>query len=65
MSFDMDVSNAQVGVNTNLYTISPEGPIQNSGYCDIQENGSPQCMEVSQCVARGACGAWPVWRVAA
>ena len=42
MSFDMDVTNARNGVNTNLYVISPENGVDNSGYCDIQPNGSPQ-----------------------
>jgi len=49
ISFDMDVSNTSSGVNTNLYTSSPNKP--NCGaacYCDIQKSpkGKASCMEL-------------------
>jgi len=61
MSFDMDVTNARNGVNTNLYVISPENGVDNSGYCDIQPNGSPQCMELDFIENNGACFMQATW----
>merc|ERR1711974_482284 len=47
IEFDMDTTKAHGGVNTNIYTVSMQG--NNCGkdcYCDIQDNGSPVCMEL-------------------
>lgn len=60
--FEMDASGGQGGINNNLYTVSPEVCC---GYCDIQENDSPQCMEMDIIENNGhCCGAstvhtWP------
>ena len=35
----MDTTYSHNGVNTNLYTISPEGGVDVSGYCDIPVDG--------------------------
>jgi hypothetical protein len=56
-----DTSHAQNGVNTNLYTISPESGVDVSGYCDIQPNGSPQCMELDMDENNGNCYMTTTW----
>ena len=61
ISFDFDTSKVQNGVNTNLYTISPTNGIEESGYCDIQDNGSPQCMEMDILEANGNCVMATTW----
>jgi len=45
IEFDYDACGAVAGVNNNLYTVSPNGGME-SGYCDIQANDSPICMEL-------------------
>lgn len=62
VEFDMDTSGAQGGVNTNFYTSSPD---YCCGYCDIQPNGSPQCMELDIIEANGNCAmqtTWHTWK---
>jgi|ERR1712085_29818 len=61
VEFDMDVSNVDVGVNANLFTISPysfaSDHFNNSlDYCDA---ASPRkwCMEMDWVEANGHCGA--------
>merc|ERR1711998_377734 len=62
VEFDMDVSGAHCGVNTNIYTISPEGDFCGKDcYCDIQDNGSPQCMELDIIEANGNCKFASTW----
>ena len=63
VSFTMDTSNAADGVNTNLYTISPDNGVENSGYCDIQVNDSPQCMEMDIIENNGNCLMATTWHV--
>jgi len=63
IEFDMDVCGAQTGVNNNFYTISPQGG-PSSGYCDIQTNDSPICMELDIIENNGKClgqSTWHVW----
>lgn len=63
IEFDMDVCGAQTGVNNNFYTISPQGG-PSSGYCDIQTNDSPICMELDIIENNGKClgrTTWHVW----
>jgi alpha-galactosidase len=63
IQFDMDVCGAQTGVNNNFYTISPQGGPA-SGYCDIQTNDSPICMELDIIENNGKClgrTTWHVW----
>lgn len=62
IEFDMDTSKAHAGVNTNIYTISPQG--NNCGkdcYCDIQSNGSPICMELDIIENNGNCKFASTW----
>lgn len=60
VEFNYDVSKANTGVNTNIYTISPT--IQSSGfnkdrdYCDGADNSSPWCMEDDWVESNGNCG---------
>jgi hypothetical protein len=62
VEFDMDTSGAHTGVNNNFYTSSPDTCC---GYCDIQANGSPQCMEMDiienngNCIAQSTWHTWP------
>lgn len=58
ISFDMDTSAAHVNVNNNFYTTSPD---QCCSYCDIQPNGSPQCMEMDIIENNGGCVAQTTW----
>merc|ERR1711920_1038983 len=56
IEFDMDTTKAHGGVNTNIYTVSMQG--DNCGkdcYCDIQDNGSPVCMELDITENNGNC----------
>jgi len=62
IEFDMDTSKANAGVNTNIYTVSMEG--NNCGkdcYCDIQDNGSPVCMELDITENNGNCKFASTW----
>jgi hypothetical protein len=61
VSWTMDTSQSQSGVNTNLYTISPQNGVESSGYCDIQENGSSQCLEMDMIEANGNCEMASTW----
>jgi len=62
IEFDMDVCGAQTGVNNNFYTISPQGG-PSSGYCDIQTNDSPICMELDIIENNGRCLGQTTWHV--
>jgi len=62
IDFDMDVCGAQTGVNNNFYTISPQGG-PSSGYCDIQTNESPICMELDIIENNGKCLGQTTWHV--
>jgi len=62
VEFDFDTSNAHGGVNTNLYTISPNGSPGGQNYCDIQDNGHGyQCMEMDIIEANGNCMSQATW----
>jgi len=59
--FTYDVSKANPGVNTNIYTISPSfknagGFVKESDYCDGAINPSPWCMEDDWVESNGPCG---------
>jgi hypothetical protein len=64
VEFDMDTSGAQGGVNTNLYTTSPD-QVQPRNECDIQGEGKPSCMEMDiiemngNCMAQSTVHTWP------
>uniref|UniRef100_A0A6T8UVI0 Cellulase n=1 Tax=Noctiluca scintillans TaxID=2966 RepID=A0A6T8UVI0_NOCSC len=58
IEFEMDTTEAHPGVNTNLYTTSPQTCCD---YCDIQDNGSPQCMEMDIIENNGNCLAQTTW----
>lgn len=60
VQFDMDTSAAQGGVNNNFYTSSPWKGLFPS-YCDIQENDSPQCMEMDIVENNGNCLSQVTW----
>jgi len=62
IELDIDVCGAQKGVNNNFYTISPQGGPA-SGYCDIQTNDSPICMELDIVENNGKCGGRTTWHV--
>merc|ERR1711862_93012 len=66
VEFDMDTTGAQGGVNTNLYTTSPDrGKLQPTNDCDIQGVGKPTCMEMDiiemngNCMAQSTVHTWP------
>lgn len=66
IEFEMDTSGSNAGVNTNLYTTSPDGTPGGDNYCDIQSNGhGGVCMEMDVIEANGNCAAaatvhtWP------
>lgn len=62
IEFDMDNSQTNAGVNTNIYTVSMQG--DNCGekcYCDIQQNGSPVCMELDIIETNGKCQLASTW----
>jgi len=62
IEFDMDTTKAHAAVNTNIYTVSMEG--DNCGkdcYCDIQDNGSPVCMELDITENNGNCKFASTW----
>jgi len=64
VEFDMDTSNAHCEVNTNIYTISPDGGQDFCGkdcYGDIQDNGSPVCMELDIIENNGNCKFASTW----
>lgn len=62
IEFDMDVSRANAGVNTNIYTVSPHQPMCGKDcYCDIQPNGSPVCMELDITENNGRCKFASTW----
>jgi len=62
VQFDMDTTKAHAGVNTNIYTISPEGDFCGKDcYCDIQDNGSPVCMELDIIENNGNCKFASTW----
>merc|ERR1711945_70623 len=58
IEFEMDTTEAHPGVNTNLYTTSPQTCCD---YCDIQDNGTPQCMEMDIIENNGNCLAQTTW----
>lgn len=62
IEFDMDSTRVNAEVNANLYFVSMEGA--NCGgdcYCDIQENGSPICMELDVIETNGNCAFASTW----
>merc|ERR1712232_1305393 len=62
IEFDMDTTRAHAAVNTNIYTVSMQG--DNCGkdcYCDIQDNGSPVCMELDITENNGNCKFASTW----
>jgi len=62
IEFDIDLSRANYGVNSNFYTVSP--PYQNKGasnYCDIQGKSNTPCMEMDIIEANGNCGYGSCW----
>ena len=63
VSFTMNTTKAGAGVNTNLYLISPENGVSESGYCDIQANDTPQCMEMDLVENNGNCLMASTWHV--
>ncbi len=60
VSFDIDVSNCQVGVNCNIYSICPSSVpssgFSQSNYCDGQGQGTGWCTEVDWIESNGNCG---------
>jgi len=58
VEFDVDFSKANLGVNANLYTISPlfSGSFQNGAYCDGQKTGDAFCAEIDWIESNGNCG---------
>jgi len=58
VEYDVDFSRTRVGVNANLYTISPvfSGSFQNGAYCDGQKTGDAFCVEIDWIETNGNCG---------
>jgi len=61
VDFDLDLSNVHVGVNANIYTVSPTLANPSSGfvksdYCDGAATGSKWCVEVDWIESNGDCG---------
>jgi len=62
IEFDMDVSEATPATNTNIYTVSmTQDNCGEACYCDIQDNGSPVCMELDIIEANGNCAMASTW----
>jgi hypothetical protein len=60
VEYDIDVRNVNIGVNANIYSISPSG-IGSGGfsqekYCDGSKTGSDWCVEVDWIESNGNCG---------
>lgn len=62
VEFDMDTTHATAATNTNFYTSSPEACC---AYCDIQPNGSPQCVEMDIIENNGNCAMATTWHTCA
>ena len=60
VEFEIDTTHAQLGVNNNFYTSSPE-PSVFPKYCDIQTNDSPVCMEMDIMENNGNCMSQVTW----
>ena len=60
VEFEIDTTHAQLGVNNNFYTSSPE-PSVFPNYCDIQTNDSPTCMEMDIMENNGNCMSQVTW----
>jgi hypothetical protein len=61
VEFDIDLSNTNVGVNANIYTISPtfsdpSSSFSQSDYCDGQKTGNKWCAEIDWIESNGKCG---------
>lgn len=58
VEYDVDTTDVKIGVNANMYTISPTltGPFSQSYYCDGQKLGRLWCLEVDWLETNGNCG---------
>jgi len=61
VEYDIDVSNANQGVNANIYTISPSNinswfGFTQANFCDGSKTGSDWCVEVDWIESNGNCG---------
>lgn len=60
VEYDVDFSKTKIGVNANVYTISPSfksASFSNTwDYCDGQKTGSKWCVEIDWIETNGACG---------
>lgn len=59
VEYDIDFSQTRVGVNANIYTVSPRfsgGSFNNGDYCDGAATGSKWCLEVDWVESNGNCG---------
>ena len=58
IEWDVDFSATNIGVNANVYSISPSfwGSFNQNDYCDGQKYGSAWCLEVDYIESNGRCG---------
>lgn len=59
VEYDVDFSRTPIGVNANIYTISPTIPktgFTKANYCDAQKSDSEWCMELDWIETNGFCG---------
>jgi hypothetical protein len=59
VEFDVDFSKTNLGVNANVYTISPTfsgSSFSQSAYCDGQKPGKQWCVEIDWIESNGNCG---------
>jgi len=58
VEYDLDVTGVNIGVNANMYTISPtfSGSFGQGAYCDGQKLGNLWCLEIDWIETNGGCG---------
>ena len=58
VEFDIDFSGTNIGVNANIYTISPtfSDSFSQAYYCDAQKLGNQWCTEIDWIESNGNCG---------
>jgi len=59
VEYDIDFSQTKIGVNANVFTVSPQfkgSSFVLDDYCDAQKTGAGWCLEVDWIETNGACG---------
>lgn len=59
VEYEVDFSGTNIGVNANIYTLSPKitgTDFSQKDYCDAQKNGDAWCAEIDWVETNGRCG---------